>query len=179
MLNKKSVKVASKKKVAIIMLIILLIIASTVVVYAYFTSRASVKNTIVLGYNKIQVNENYVPPLSMDKGISFTKEPYVTNTGTVDCYVRVKSVISDSRVADHITIDYNTTDFTYNADDGYWYYNQVIRPGERTNSLFTTVSIAEDADDIVLDGFDIYVYAESVETVPGKSMEETWSYHNN
>ena len=121
MLNKKSVKVTSKKKVAIIMLIILLIIASTVVVYAYFTSRASVKNTIVLGYNKIQVNENYVPPLSMDKGISFTKEPYVTNTGTVDCYVRVKSVISDSRVADHITIDYNTTDFTYNADDGYWY----------------------------------------------------------
>lgn len=178
-IKKEKVNTISKKKMATIILIAIFIIASTVVVYAYLTHRATVKNTIKLGYSKIQINENYVPPLSMDKGISFTKEPYVTNTGTVDCYVRVKSVISDSRVAEYITIDYNETDFTYNAQDGYWYYKEAIAPGARTSSLFTTVSIAEDADDIVLDGFDIYVYAECVETIQSKTMDEAWDYHKN
>ena len=157
-------------------LIILLIISIALTVYGYFTYKSTVKNSINLGYNQIQVNENYIPPLVMEKGISFTKEPYVTNTGTVDCYVRIKSVISDSRVAEYMTIDYNEEDFTYNTEDGYWYYKEAISPNARTKSLFTTVSIAEDADDKVLDGFDIYVYAESVQVVEGKNMEETWNY---
>lgn len=176
---KEDINIIGKKKIAIIILVAILIIASTVVVYAYLTHRATVKNNITLGYSKIQINENYVPPLSMKKGISFTKEPYVTNVGTVDCYVRVKAVISDSRVAKHITIDYNQTDFTYNSEDGYYYYKEAIAPGARTNSLFTTVTISENADDIVLDGFDIYVYAECVETIQGKTMDEAWDYHKN
>ena len=112
----------------------------------------------------------------MEKGISFKKEPYAVNTGNVDCYVRIKSVISDSRVADGVTINYNTEDYTYNSEDGYWYYKNAIAPGEETSKLFTTVSISGEADDKVLDGFDIYVYAESVQTVNGKTMQETWNY---
>lgn len=164
------------KRILISLIIITFIMIIGVFTYSYFTHKAVVQNNINLGYNKIQLNENYIPPLSIEKGISYTKEPYVTNTGNVDCYVRIKSVVSDSRVAKYLTIDYNTTDYTYNADDGYWYYNKVLVAGDRTESLFTTVSIAEDADDIVLDGFDIYVYAESVQTVEGKSMEEVWNY---
>ena len=172
--SKKHILVKSKKSYIVLISIIIFTIAITATVYAYFTHKTSVTNNINLGYNKITLNENYIPPLSIEKGISYKKEPYVTNTGNVDCYVRIKSVVSDSRVEEHLTIDYNTTDYTYNADDGYWYYNKVLAVGDRSESLFTTVSIAEDADDIVLDGFDIYVYAESVQTVEGKSMEETW-----
>lgn len=164
-----------KSKVITMILILTIIISIALVAYGYFTYKATVKNSINLGYNEIQVSENYVPPLVMEKGISFTKEPYVINTGNVGCYVRIKSVISDSRVAEYITIDYNEEDFTYNADDGYWYYKEAIFPSARTESLFTTVSIAENADDIVLDGFDIYVYAESVQVVDGKTMEEVWN----
>lgn len=163
-----------KTKIIIIAIIAVLLLAIPFGVYAYFTYRTSVTNTVKLGYNKIQLLENYTPPISMAKGISFEKEPYVQNIGNVDCYVRIKSVISDSRVEQYLTIDYNTTDYTYNAEDGYWYYNSIVRPGESTEPLFTTVSIAADADDIVLDGFDIYVYAESIQTVEGKTMQETW-----
>lgn len=167
-----------KSKLITMILILALILSIALVVYGYFTYKATVKNSINLGFNQIQVNENYIPPLSMEKGISFTKEPYVTNTGNVECYVRIKSVISDSRVEQYLTIDYNEEDFSYNSEDGYWYYKESILPGERTESLFTTVSIAEDADDIVLDGFDIYVYAESVQVVLGKTMDEVWDNFN-
>lgn len=166
-------------KIIIASSIMILIIAISAGIYAYFTYRVSAENTIILGYNKIALNENYEPPLTMEKGIRFKKEPYVTNTGNVDCYVRVKSVVSDSRVEQDLTIDYNNENFDYNSEDGYWYYKTALKPGEFTEKLFTTVSIEQDADDYVLDGFDIYVYAESVQTVEGKSMEEVWNYFSN
>lgn len=182
--DKKGVKKSKKKKVIAIFITAILAFVVALIIYiffvndayGYFTYKALKQNSINLGYNKIVMNENYVPPLNIEKGVSFTKEPYVTNIGNVDCYVRIKSVVSDSRVAEYLSIDYNKEDFTYNADDGYWYYNKIVKPGERTESLFTTVSIAEDADDVVLDGFDIYVYAESVQSVDGLSMDEVWNY---
>lgn len=171
----KSGKMPINKTVfTISIMTILMLTAVTTGVYAYFVHKKSTVNQINLAYNKITVNENYTPPLNIQKGLTFTKEPYITNIGTVDCYVRIKSVVSDSRVEKYLTIDYNTTDYTYNAEDGYWYYKTALKPGEKSKSLFTTVKIAEDADDIVLDGFDIYVYAESIQTVEGKTMEEMW-----
>ena len=178
--DNRKLKSKSTSKIMILMLIAIATIAAIIAIsmqaYAYLIHKDSVENDMVLGYNKIALQENFEPPLTMDKGISFKKEPYVTNTGNVDCYVRVKSVISDSRVADGITINYNTEDYTYNAEDGYWYYNQAISPGQETSKLFTTVTISDEADDRVLDGFDIYVYAESVQTIEGKTMQETWNY---
>ncbi len=169
-------KLKINKKLFIIILTMVALIAISINVYAYLIHKDTVENDMILGYNTISLLENYEPPLTMEKGISFTKEPYATNTGNVDCYVRIKSVISDSRVADGITIDYNTEDYTYNSDDGYWYYKNAITPGQATSPLFTTVTISSEADDRVLDGFDIYVYAESVQTVEGKTMQETWNY---
>lgn len=164
-----------KKKIVIGILIAAVIaIATSAVVYAYLISKDTKTNNIKLGYNKISIEENYDPPLVMAKGISYTKEPSVRNTGNVDCYVRVKAEVSDSRVADSLTIDYNTDDWTKKAD-GYWYYKEAIGPTMSTSPLFTTVTIAEDAPDLVLDGYDIFVYAESVQTVDGKTADQIWN----
>ena len=170
------------KKIITISIIMLLGLTLGSGIYAYYTYKASMENTIVLGYNKIALNENYIPPLKMEKGVSFTKEPYVTNNGNVDCYVRVKSEISDSRVEKDLTIEYNSSeDFNdetvdWYKKDGYYYYKKALKSGKSTESLFTTVKISETADDLVLEGFDIYVYAESVQTVKDKSMMEVWEY---
>ena len=180
-----------KSKKVIIMLIILLVsLTIGTSIYGYFTYKASRENTIILGYNKIELNEEYTPPTNMKEQIeqgnevSYTKEPYVTNTGSVDCYVRVKSEVSDSRVKDYLSIDYNSSE-DINDDskdwyyyDGYYYYKEAITPGDSTEPLFTTVTIASNADNIVLEGFDIYVYAESVQTVENKNMMEVWNYFN-
>lgn len=174
------------KKIIIMIVILLIILTIGTGIYGYFTYNSSKENTIILGYNKIVLSEEYNPPLKMEKGISFTKKPYVTNIGNVNCYVRVKSEVSDSRIEKDLTIDYNSSedvndnsvDWFYNSQDGYYYYKKEVKPGERTENLFSTVAISETADDLVLDGFDIYVYAESVQTVKDKEMEEVWNYFN-
>lgn len=165
-----------KKKKIIIGLIIAIVIAlaTSAVVYAYLISKDTKTNNIKLGYNKISIEENYDPPLVMAKGISYTKEPSVRNTGNVDCYVRVKAEVSDSRVAEYLTIDYNTEDWEKKSD-GYWYYKEAIGPTMSTTPLFTTVTIADEAPDLVLDGYDIFVYAESVQTVDGKTADQIWN----
>ena len=165
-------------KVIIIFCIIVLSIFISTAFYAYYTYQKSIENTIVLAYNEIQVNEIYEPPLKMQKGISYKKEPTVKNIGNIDCYVRVKSLLPDSRVESEITIDYNLNDYTYNDIDKYYYYNKILKPGETSKPLFTSVTIHSDAKDIVLDNFDIYIYAESVQTIENKNMIDVWNYFN-
>lgn len=170
------------KKIVTISIIMLLVFTLGSGIYAYYTYKASLENTIILGYNKIALNENYIPPVKMEKGISFTKEPYVTNNGNVDCYVRLKVEVSDSRVEKDLRIEYNSSeDFNdESADwykkDEYYYYKKALKPRENTESLFTTVEILETADDLVLEGFDIYVYAESIQTIKDKNIMEVWEY---
>ena len=165
-------------KVIIIFCIIVLSILISTAIYAYYTYQKSIENTIVLAYNEIQVNEIYEPPLKMQNGISYKKEPTVKNIGNIDCYVRVKSLLPDSRVESEITIDYNLNDYTYNDIDKYYYYNKILKPGETSKPLFTSVTIHSDAKDIVLDNFDIYIYAESVQTIENKNMIDVWNYFN-
>lgn len=167
------------KTIPIILMVITIMILTAVSAYAYFTARDTKTNNIILGYNKIEVLEEYEPPLRIEKGKSFTKKPYVKNVGDVDCYVRFKSVVSDSRVKEGLEINYDNTDYRYDENDGYWYYQKAIKPGETTPSLFTEVHIKEDAGDEIQDGFDIYVYAESVQVVDGKNMDEVWDYFKN
>ena len=153
-----------KKKIVILVIVIITVLGS-LIVYAYFTARAKKTNNVRLGFNKIEIVEDYKPPLKMEKGIEFTKKPYVINTGDVDCYVRLKVAVSDSRIEKDLTIDYNNTDFIHDETDGYWYYKKELKPNEETEPLFTKVSISENADNLVLEGFDIYVYGESIQTI--------------
>lgn len=173
--GKHMVEKGKSKKSFIVICIIILVVIGATISYAYYTSRKQVENDMTLGFCEIKLMENYTPPLEMAKGIEFQKEPYVTNTGNVDCYVRAKSLVSDSRVEEALTIDYKSEDWTYNDSDGYWYYKKAIEPGESTEFLFTKVAIDEEAPDLVLDGFDIYVYAESIQTVEGKTMMQVWN----
>lgn len=114
----------SNKLVVVSAIIVLVVIISTVI-YAYYTYQKSVKNTIILGYNEIQVNEVYNPPLEMKKGITFQKEPTIQNIGNVDCYVRVKYVVSDSRIESGLNIFYNDESLKYNSEN--FTYNESDR----------------------------------------------------
>lgn len=183
----------NNKIITSFIIIISIILISTGIIYAYFTFQASNQSPLILGYNKIQLNENYVTPRYIRRGTQeepfiIQKEPFVTNTGNVACYVRLKSVVSDSRVEDDLNINYNLEDYTYNSNDGYYYYNNILQPGQTTEKLFTTIRILpkqgeqsgqENEKDLVLEGFDIYVFAEAVQTVQDMEMSDVWNYFNN
>lgn len=62
------------------------------------------------------------------------------------------------------SIDYNKTDWRKDEQDGYWYYNSLLKSGETTKPLFTTVTISSDVEEDNLQDFDINVYHESSNT---------------
>ncbi len=109
-----------------------------------------------------------------------TKDVKIRNTGKDDCYVRVLSLFSDSDMEKYCTVNYNTTDFTYNKNDGYYYYKKVLKKGETTPSLFTTVTISKNIPQDEIRKFDIIVYQESYQSYGFDSYQAAWDhYHRN
>ena len=78
-------------------------------------------------------------------GTAVTKIVEVQNTGANDAYIRIKVDKSITLAGegepnlDLLTLDFNATDWIP-GEDGYYYYNEILAPGEVTEPLFTTVS---------------------------------------
>ena len=134
-------------------------------IQAYFEDREELINTVVIGKNEIVVEEIFEEP---EKGKKTVKEPKAKNTGTVDCYVRAKVVVSDSRVSDYLTYYYDTVSGFNTADwiaeeDGWMYYHSRIKKGELTTPVFQHIALSNSIPDDLLD-FSIDVIFESVQS---------------
>ena len=151
-------KVNKKKGIIVAAVLSLLCIGG---IAAYLTTAAKITNTVTVGYNEVEIVEDFTPPIEMKPGISFQKEVAVSNTGPVDCFVRVLSLFSRSDMEDLCDVNYNTQDWEYNETDQYWYYKHSLKTGETTEPLFDTVKIHDDASEAAIKAFDIIVYAES------------------
>lgn len=80
----------------------------------------------------------------------------------------------------YCTVNYNSTDFTYNKNDGYYYYKKVLKKGETTPSLFTTVTISKNIPQDEIKKFDIIVYQESYQSYGFDTYQAAWNhYHRN
>ncbi len=107
---------------------------------------ASVRGQIVEEYEQNQV---VYPDATVDKIVQ------IANTGTADALPRVKiekvwgssrdesgRLIADPDLStDNIEIEYNTNQWVYNSKDGYFYYTDVLKPGDTTVSLFESFTI--------------------------------------
>lgn len=142
-------------------------------IFAYYTDIQEKKNTITVGYNEIEIVEEYNPPKELKPGISFTKDVKVKNTGTVPCYVRVFCEVNNSDVKDMLKIDYNNQDFTKKGE--YYYYNDILQPKTSTPSLMTTVQVSDTAEVNQMKDFDIIVYSESVQQEGYKDSDSAWA----
>lgn len=151
-------KVNKKKGIIVAAVLSLLCIGG---IAAYLTTAAKITNTVTVGYNEVEIVEDFTPPIEMKPGVSFQKEVAVSNTGPVDCFVRVLSLFSRSDMEDLCDVNYNTQDWEYNETDQYWYYKHSLKTGETTEPLFDTVKIHDDASETAIKAFDIIVYAES------------------
>lgn len=152
--NMENRRNAIKKRIGLIATIVccIAILASGTV--AYFTAQETAYNVITTGALSMRLVEEGADGKPFPKegvtgvlpNMEITKKVYVENTGDVDMYVRIaldKKIESLSDPAaklnfKHITLDINETDWT--EQDGYYYYNRVLKPGEATEPLFTTVS---------------------------------------
>lgn len=72
--------------------------------------------------------------------------------------------------------DLNSTNWTFNSADGYWYYNSVLTSGSSTEALLSSITLAEDTDMGVYETTTYYAVTDS-ETAPSAAVtdSETWT----
>lgn len=172
--------------------------------YAWLTDWGQMNNQFVVGRNDIGITESFKPPKEMGSGDTiFAKEVQVSNTGTVDCYVRVFADFSDSEVKEQAYLSgekLNTaedarwvkaTDYRNNLPEnwvyvslgeesigGYFYYTKPLAPNEDTTYLIRSVRVDFENAEKVKD-FEIIISVESVQSLdsngqPYDSWKDCW-----
>lgn len=134
---------------------------SSGITYASWKSQGETVNKISMASVKGQIVEEYDQNQIVYPNATVDKIVQIKNTGTVDALPRVKieKVWGDSRDengklltdpdlnTDNIEITFNTEKWTYNSADGYFYYTEVLKPGDITDSLFDSFTVnGEDTD---------------------------------
>lgn len=151
-----------KKRIAIVACCIALLISlSFGATYAYLITRDEAVNIFTVGETVIEIEEEFDPPPELKPGVEFTKKPHVKNTGNLPCFVRMRADFSISDAEDFCEPLIINNKWVYNATDGYYYYKDLVQPGESTTDLFTKVKIRDDVLQTELKEFDLLIYAEA------------------
>lgn len=128
---------------------------SSVMSFASWKSQGDTINKITIASVKGCIEEEYEQNQVVFPNGTVEKVVKVKNTGTADAMIRVKVekvwgdgrdengklIINPELDTDNIIINYNTEKWVYNAEDGYYYYMQVLKPGDTTSSLFDSFTV--------------------------------------
>ena len=144
---------------------------------AFFTAEETSYNVITTGTLSMELVEETTggKPFPSEgisgivPGMVVEKIPYVVNNGNVEFFVRIQTEI---RVRDvdgeplsdeYISLDFDRDNWT--EKDGYFYYNEVVKPGESTKPLFTKVTFGTDMHNAYMNArVEIDVQAEAVQS---------------
>ena len=148
-----------KKKIAIgavLVLCLSMLIYSTI---AYFNTADTARNVITAGDIKIELQETAInndgdeilfeqsqERFNVMPGQDVSKIVRVKNTGSNPAYIRVEvqkaiALAADSHGdvdLDLVSLDFDSEKWTL-RNDGYYYYNEPLAPGETTAALFRNV----------------------------------------
>lgn len=184
-MNMKKSEGSKKGKIIGVSASLALVMAAAIgVTMAYYKSESDVAvNQFTVGNVTTELVEDFYQKEGSDT--EFVKTPRVTNTGATPCLVRIRvSVTPESVVDREVTIagetkkylqiaDHNNDPWLYNSEwsndcweyrDGWYYYKDVLQPGESTEALFSTVTVNYNEDNEWED-FDIILYHEAVQSV--------------
>ena len=126
-------------------------------IFAYYTGKQKVTNTITAGNTTTEIVEKFDPV--PDKNV-YKKAVRIENTGEVSCYVRVYAAFSDEEIRDHLPDGWKA------GKDGYLYYTKALKPGEKTAYLMKNVKTTWKADMDQRD-FDLIIRQEAVQVPAG------------
>ena len=202
-----------KKKLFIAALAVCLVAIVSMSTLAWFTANDTATNQFFVTNSdeedpdkifSVDVTENVADPgedpVSVDgyefedilPGDKLVKQPFVTNTGSYDQFIRVTITISDFNAFEEALGDYPVASLFANLNWGYegaqlvldshkedrtgdgtltyvFYVNEIVEPGESIR-LFDKVLIptqldqADFAETSLSDGFSIDIFAEAVQT---------------
>lgn len=140
----------AKGRLLLIALAAILITVLTQPTLAYYTTIGKATNVVTSGDIQLQIHEKtadgsdfpeegvYVIP-----GDIVSKQVSVENVCGHPFYLRVKLVSGSTSEAlsaeDCLKMNIDTQNWTY--QDGFYYFNRILQPGEQTPALFTQVEI--------------------------------------
>lgn len=146
-------KIKNKKSlIAIIAAVFVVLIGAT---YALLYTNTSFTNLFTLGNYNVITSETFTSPASWQPGVEIPKSITATNNGNIQAVFRVKYTekwedsngddITSTVPEGTVTINFiNRHDWTYNSDDGYYYYNWIINSGVTTSSLISGITLNQD-----------------------------------
>lgn len=141
-----------KRKLIIVSILVIILATLTTGTLAYFNATTIAHNVITSGGVDIELKEwangdkteTFEDLEGVMPGATVTKIPEVKNAGANPVFVRVsveKSIVLAGQGEVDLSLlrlDLNTKDWT--EKDGYYYYKEILAPGETTEPLFTTVT---------------------------------------
>lgn len=160
-----------KKTIA---LVVLLITALSIGVYATLASlntTGKAANTVTSGNIKIELSDDYetdgdIQPIIMPSTVMI-KDIAVENIGNKNCYVKIKlsdefldeegnKFIEDEN-SDQITYSFSDDENWTLGNDGFVYYNNILKPSENTGTLKVNMNfssnLSEEAENGILNTF--------------------------
>lgn len=155
--------IIKNKKIMLSVLALALVLTATIgTTLAYFTTYtfAEGRRPISLGA-ETEIEEEIS---GLDKLITIHNKE-----GSNDVYVRVKVYYGSE-----VSVDVKPGDKWIKGDDGWWYYDGILKADERTSVLKAEVTVPEGADP---DSFEIIVVHESIQAFnPNvKAQDADWS----
>jgi predicted ribosomally synthesized peptide with SipW-like signal peptide len=178
-----------------IMLAVLLVAGGTM---AWFTaSTEPVENEFTAGTLMIELVDEFEGAPNVNPGDCYAKDVYVINTGTKRALVRIeKDMVLNSNpngpadiALDIGVVEYELGQGWVEDEDGYFYYEDILLPGEngegeRTTSLFAeneegkNICFAGEGMDNDYQGAEltITIEAEAIQATNGAPTEEGWKF---
>ena len=117
----------------------------------------------------------------------------VTNTGEIPAFIRAKVVVNWTDADGYETWFTGSADYGYNAtlasplhwtnengssviDDGYWYYNGIVQPGDRTDDLIASITESLSAAVSANPQYHLKVtiLAEALQAAPADAVQQSW-----
>lgn len=145
------------------------------------------KNVLTTASFSNRIIEEYQIPDHVDPGQKVSKIVNVKNTGTRDSFIRLRitGLLGTRNSEDQLVVDpsldpamiqmeFNTEKWKY-LEDGYWYYADILKPGETTKEpLLKSYQLRKEADNRYKgkDG-EILVELESIQA-SSTALEDLW-----
>lgn len=108
-----------RKKIVIISIsmFVCVLLVSVGVTLAYLTDNREKENTVTVGYDSIEIVEDFSTPAKQTQTTTYKKEVKIANNGNVPCYVRVYVDFSDTKIRD---CSYFSNSADINDEDSYF-----------------------------------------------------------
>ena len=159
------------KHFAGLLALVLILVCTVGGTVAYLVTHTDpVVNTFTPGEVSCQVEEEFKDNTVKTKAV-------VKNTGNVPAYIRVAVVANtidgEGNITGMTTLPDNRLNETYWTKSGdFYYYNDVVQPGDVTANLLTAAGID-------LTGIQVTILASAIQSMPDDAVKDAWNMSYN